>query len=154
MAKAVPDGHGTVTPFLTVRGAKAAIEFYKAAFDAQEISRMPGPGGMIMHAEIQIGTSRIMLADAMMGPVTQAGLHIYVEDCDALWARATEAGCTVEMPLAETFWGDRYGIVVDKYGNRWSIATHKEDVPPEMMRKRMAAEMAKLLEADGAPGKK
>jgi len=144
MTKAVPDGYATVTPSLSIKGASDAIEFYKTAFGAKELSRMPGPGGAIMHAELQIGTSRVMLAEAMMGPPTQAGLHLYVEDCNAAWARAVAAGCKIEMPLADMFWGDRFGILSDKFGNRWSIASHKEDVAPDVMMKRMEAEMAKM----------
>jgi len=135
-AKAVPEGYGTVTPFLNVKGASEAIAFYKKAFGIEEVSKMLMPNGMIAHSELQLGTSKIMLAEAMMNPPTQASLHVYVEDCDALWARATAAGCKIEMPIADMFWGDRYGVLIDPYGNRWAIATHKEDMSDEEMQRR------------------
>jgi uncharacterized glyoxalase superfamily protein PhnB len=134
--KAVPNGYSTVTPFLNVSGASEAIEFYKAAFGAVERYRMPGPNNKLMHAEISIGSSIVMVSDAMMGPPTQSSCHIYVDDADALWARATGAGAEIIMPIADMFWGDRYGLLADKWGNRWSIATHKEDLSPDEMRKR------------------
>lgn len=140
--KAVPDGYHTVTPFLNLKGASEAIEFYKTAFGAKERYRMPGPGGAVMHAELQLGDSIIMLSEAMQHTPTSAAIHLYVEDADAFVSRATKAGCQVTMPLQDMFWGDRYGMVVDKWGNRWSIATHKEDVPPAEMQKRMQAQMA------------
>jgi uncharacterized glyoxalase superfamily protein PhnB len=142
--KAVPQGYQTVTPFLNVKGASEAIEFYKKAFGAEERSRMPGPSGAIMHAELQLGTSVIMMSDAMTNPPTQTSLHIYVDDCDALWSRATAAGCKIEMPITDMFWGDRYGVVSDKWGNRWAIASHKVDVSPADMKKGMEAAMAQM----------
>jgi len=142
--KAVPEGYTTVTPFLSVNGAADAIEFYKKAFDASERARMPGPDNKLMHAEIVIGNAIVMIADAMMGPPTQASIHLYVEDADALWAKATQAGATVVMPIADMFWGDRYGVVADKWGNRWSIATHKEDLAPSEMQKRAAEAMRQM----------
>lgn len=145
--KAVPQGYGTVTAFLNVKGASEALEFYKQAFGAEERNRALGPNGLIMHAEMQLGTSIVMIADAMMNPPTQASLHIYVEDCDALWARATAAGCKIEMPIADQFWGDRYGVLADKFGNRWGIASHKEDVAPDEMKKRMDKAMAEMAHA-------
>ena len=135
-AKAIPEGFGTVTPFLNVKGAGDAIEFYKKAFGVEERHRMLMPNGMVAHAELQLGSSKIMMSEAMMNKPTEASLHIYVEDCDALWKRATAAGCKIEMPIADMFWGDRYGIVSDPYGNRWAIATHKEDMSVEEMTKR------------------
>jgi PhnB protein len=134
--KAIPEGFGTVTPFLNVKGAAVAIEFYKKAFGAEERSRMLGPNNMIMHAEIKIGTSILMVADAMMNTPTQSSCHLYVEDADALWKRATAAGAQVTMPIQDMFWGDRYGVLTDPWGNRWAIATHKEDVPLAEMQKR------------------
>jgi uncharacterized glyoxalase superfamily protein PhnB len=98
-----------------------------------------------MHSEITIGDSMVMVADAMMGGApTQASIHLYVPDADAVWSRATAAGAKVEIPLADQFWGDRYGVVSDKWGNRWSIATHKEDPSPEEMMKRMEEAMKKM----------
>jgi PhnB protein len=135
---AVPEGYGTVTPFLTIDGASDAIEFYKKAFGATERLRMPGPEGKLMHAEITIGNSVVMLSDAMRRPATQSAIHLYVEDCDATFAQALDAGATVTMPLMDMFWGDRYGQLSDPFGNLWSIATHKEDLSQEEMEKRMA----------------
>ncbi len=135
--KAVPEGYRTVTPFLRVNGAREAIAFYKQAFGAEERSIAPGPDGKVMHGEIKIGDSIVMIADAMMGPPTQAALHLYVQDVDALWAKALAAGCQVLMPLGDQFWGDRYGAVSDKWGNHWSMATHTEDLTPDQMKRRM-----------------
>jgi PhnB protein len=142
--RAVPEGYGTVTPFLNVKGAHEAIEFYKKAFGLEERSRMLMPNGMVAHAELQLGSSRIMMSEAMMNAPTQASLHLYVDDCDALWARATAAGCKIEMPIADMFWGDRYGMLSDPYGNRWAIATHKEDMSLAEMQKRGEKAMAEM----------
>ncbi len=143
--KAIPEGFRTVTPFLSVDGASEAIEFYKKAFGAEEKSRMPAPGGKVMHAQLKLGDSPVMIADAMMGsPPLTAGIHLYVADADALWARATAAGAQVVMPIADMFWGDRYGVLSDKWGNKWSIATHTEDVPPEEMGVRAAEAMKNM----------
>lgn len=148
--KPVPDGYHTVTPYLAVRGAARALEFYAKAFGAEELYRMPGPGGSIMHAEIRIGDSPVMLGEESVergAPSPQAlngspvSLLLYVPDVDASFARATGAGCTAEMPPTDMFWGDRYGTVRDPFGHRWGIATHKEDVPPEEMAKRAAQAM-------------
>lgn len=148
--QAVPTGYHTVTPYLIVKDAAPAIEFYKQAFGAKELMRMPGPDGRISHAELQIGDSRLMLASEFpqMGarsaesiggtPVT---LFLYVEDVDALAAQATAAGATVLMPVQDMFWGDRYGKLADPFGHRWDIATHKENVAPEELPKRAAAAM-------------
>ncbi len=137
--KAVPEGYHTVTPFLSVNGARDAIAFYKQAFGAEERAIAPGPDGKVMHGELKIGDSIIMIADATMRPPTQADLHLYVPDVDAVWAKALAAGCQVVMPLENQFWGDRYGTVSDKWGNRWSMATHKEDLTPDQMKQRMDA---------------
>jgi PhnB protein len=142
--KAIPDGYRTVTPFLSVNGASDAIAFYKKAFGAEERSRMPGPDGKLLHGEVKIGDSIVMVADAMMGPPTTAVIHLYVADADAAWARATAAGAKIEMPIADMFWGDRYGVLSDNWGNRWSIATHKEDVAPAEMGKRAAETMKNM----------
>jgi len=144
----IPDGYHTVTPHLAVRNAAKALEFYGKAFGAEELFRMPGPGGVIMHAEVRIGDSSIMLGeeDPQRGATSPqtiggspVGLLIYVKDVDASFARAEKAGCTVQMPPTDMFWGDRYGKLVDPFGHHWSLATHKEDVSPEEMAKRMAA---------------
>ena len=137
-AVAAAPQYNTVTPVITVDGAEAAITFYKAAFGATERLRMPGPDGKIMHAEIMIGDSVVMVNDAIQGPATKSKLHIYVPDCDALYSQALAAGASTEMPLQDMFWGDRYGTVTDPYGNSWGVATHKEDVSPEEMERRMA----------------
>jgi uncharacterized glyoxalase superfamily protein PhnB len=142
--KAVPDGYGTVTPQLNVKGAAEAIDFYKKAFGAEEKTRVPGPNGAIMHAEIKIGGSVMMLTDAMRNPPTQSNHHLYVEDVDSWWKRATSAGAEVVTPLQDMFWGDRYGVVADKWGNHWAIATHKEDLSRAEIEKRMADAMKKM----------
>lgn len=146
--KPVPDGYHTVTPYIAVRGAAKALEFYANAFGAKELFRMPGPGGAVMHAEMRIGDSHIMLGDEapQMGassPQTIGGspvtLLLYVDDVDASFVRATKAGCTAQLPPTDMFWGDRYCKLQDPFGHLWAIATHKEDVSPEEMAKRMAA---------------
>ena len=147
----IPAGYHTVTPYLTVNDGARALDFYKRAFGARETVRMPGPGGKVMHAEIQIGDSIVMLADEFpeMGsraPQTLGGasgsLLIYTKDVDALFERAVAAGATVQMPLADMFWGDRYGKLLDPFGHQWELATHKEDVPRREMAKRAAAAMS------------
>jgi uncharacterized glyoxalase superfamily protein PhnB len=155
-AKAIPDGYHTVTPYLMVRGADRAIEFYKRAFGAEELMRMSGPDGKsIMHAEIKIGDSRIFLSEEFpeMGcrspeslGGTASSLHLYVEDVDAAFKRAVAAGAQVKMPVADMFWGDRFGKLIDLFGHEWGMATHKEDLTPEEIRERanvFFAQMAK-----------
>ena len=145
--KAVPEGHHTVTPQLTLDNAAQAIEWYKKALGAEEMGRATGPDGKIMHAELRIGDSRIMLNDAMMGgkgPKALGGspssLWLYVEDCDALFNRAVAAGADVAGgpmgKMQDQFWGDRSGTFADPYGYTWSIATHKEDLTPQEMQQR------------------
>jgi PhnB protein len=140
----VPNGMHTVSPHLVCAGAADAIEFYKNAFGAQELCRMPMPDGRIMHAAIRIGDSMIMLVDEMpdwgsLGPNARGGspvtIHLQVEDSNALFERAVKAGATVKLPIDDMFWGDRYGIVTDPFGHNWSIATHVRDVTPEEMMK-------------------
>jgi PhnB protein len=146
--KPIPDGYHTATPYLIVKDATGAIDFYKRAFGATESMRMPGPNGKIMHAEIKIGASPIMLADEFpemdaISPQTLGGspssLMLYVEDVDALSRQALAAGATVLRAVQNQFYGDRSGTVVDPFGHRWTLATHIEDVAPEEMRKRMEA---------------
>lgn len=144
MVKPIPEGYHTVTPFLNIEGASDAIELYKKAFGAEEKGRHLGPDGKIMHAEIQIGDSRIMISDAMQRSVTRASLHLYVRDCDAAWARATAAGLEVELPIADQFWGDRWGLLRDRWGNQWGISTHKEDLAPDEMAKRAEKAMREM----------
>jgi PhnB protein len=152
-AKAIPEGMHTVTPYLTVKGASAAIEFYQKAFGFEEVMRMPGPNGLLMHAEIKLGDSMVMLSDEMpdMGgksPTTLGGstgsLHIYTEDVDAAFQRAVAAGATVQMPPMDMFWGDRYCKVGDPFGHTWGLATHKEDLTPEEMGQRQQAWMEQM----------
>jgi PhnB protein len=145
--KPIPDGYHSVTPYLIVKGAARALEFYKKAFNAQELYRMDAPGGRIGHAEIQIGDSRIMLSDEFpeMGARspetlggTPIGLCIYVENVDALFKQAVAAGGKEERPVKDQFYGDRSGTLRDPFGHQWTVATHKEDVSPEEMARRMA----------------
>jgi uncharacterized glyoxalase superfamily protein PhnB len=129
----------TLTPFLRIKGAEQAIDFYKTALGATERMRMPGPGGMIMHCELVVGDSTIMLSEAGDQPETRSSVHLYIDNCDAAFDRAVSAGATVKRPLEDMFWGDRYGEVQDPFGNSWSIATHVRDVSPEEMQAAMAA---------------
>lgn len=150
--KPIPEGFRTVTPHMIISGAGKAIEFYKKAFGAEEIMRMPGPDGQsVMHAEIRIGDSAIMLADEFPGggcgasPTTLKGscvcIHLYVDNADALFNRAVAAGAKPTMPMTDMFWGDRYGKVTDPFGHEWSIATHQRDVTPEEIGQAAAAFM-------------
>jgi PhnB protein len=148
--KAIPDGYHAVTPYLIVQGAAAALDFYKRALGATEVMRMEGPGGKVMHAEIKLGDSIVMLADEFpdMGyksPLalggSPVGIAVYVEDVDAVFARAIAAGATVQRPVKDQFYGDRSGTLKDPFGHVWTIATHKEDVPPEEMHRRFEATM-------------
>ena len=152
-AKPIPEGYHTLTPFLATEDTAKAIDFYKEAFGAEEIMRMPGPEGSIAHAEIQIGDSRIMLSDpfpqsTVRPPAerggTTASIFMYVEDCDAVFDQATAAGAEVTMPLENMFWGDRFGTLSDPFGHVWSIATHVEDVPEDEMAERAKAAMAEM----------
>ena len=138
--KAIPEGYHTLTPSITVRDAARAIEFYKKAFGAVEKGVMKGPDGKVMHAELRIGDSLFMLADEFpefgsLSPQSVggsgSGLHIYVEDVDSAFDRAIGAGGVVEMPVADMFWGDRFGKLVDPFGHKWSIATHTRDMSME-----------------------
>jgi PhnB protein len=142
----VPEGYHTITPYLSVSDGPAAIEFYKKAFGAKELFRMPGEGGKgISHAEIQIGDSRLMLAEEypemnFLGPNARGGtsvmLHLYVDDCDAWFKRAVDAGAKVTRPVADQFYGDRGGGVEDPFGHSWYLSTHKEDLSEEEVKKR------------------
>ncbi|MDP9141528.1 MAG: VOC family protein [Pseudomonadota bacterium] len=138
--KSIPDGMHSVTPHLVCAGAARAIEFYKAAFDAKEEARLPGPDGRLMHASIRIGDSCVMLVDEMpehgvLSPKALKGspvtIHVYVKDVDAAFAQAVKAGATVKMPVEDMFWGDRYGVLEDPFGHTWSLATHVRDVGPD-----------------------
>ena len=146
----IPDGYPRVTPYLIVEGAEAAIEFYGKILGARERMRMPGPGGTIGHAELEVGDSLVMLADEFpdmgaLSPKTIGGspvtLSVYVEDVDAVFEAALEAGAPSVRPLEDQFYGDGCGQFEDPFGHRWSIATHMEDVPPDEMEKRMKQAM-------------
>jgi len=146
--KPIPDDYPRVIPYLSVDGAGAAIDFYTAVFDATERMRMPGPDGKIGHAELEFGDSVVMLADAFpdMGGQTPKGLGgtpvtvmVYVENVDAVFARAVAAGATVEREVGDQFYGDRAGQFVDPFGHKWFVATHVEDVSPEELEHRAAA---------------
>ena len=145
MVQPVPEGYHTVTPYLAVHDGAAALAFYQKAFNAQVLFQMPAPGGRIGHAELQIGDSRVMLADehpeiGFRGPKMLGGsavmLHLYVDDCDAWFDRAVKAGAKVLRPLEDQFYGDRGGQVEDPFGHSWYLSTHKEDVSPEEMEER------------------
>ena len=144
--KPIPDGMHSVTPHLICAGAADAIEFYKKAFNAVEVVRLPGPQGRLMHAMIRIENSAVMLADEFpdwgsFGPKSLKGspvtIHLYVEDVDAFVKRAVDAGAKITMPLADMFWGDRYCRLEDPFGHHWSVATHIRDVGPEEMQQAM-----------------
>ncbi|MCA9146970.1 MAG: VOC family protein [Planctomycetaceae bacterium] len=143
--KAQPDGYHSVTPYIITHDAAGAIEFYKKAFGATELMRLPGPGGKVMHAEIKIGDSPVMLADefpemGIKSAKTIGGspihLMIYTDDCDAMFAQAIAAGAAEKKPMADQFYGDRSGSVEDPYGHEWTIATHIEDLTPEVVDQR------------------
>ena len=148
---AIPQGYYSLTPYLVVKGAAEAIEFYKKAFGATELMRMPGPNGRIMHAEIKIGNSVLMLSDenperGYLSPSSRGGstgsVMLYTNDVDATFNAAVAAGAKSLQAPMDMFWGDRMGNLTDPFGHSWAIATHKEDVSPEEMQKRMAAQPA------------
>jgi len=137
--KPIPEGMHSLTPLLTCAGAADAIDFYKKAFNAVEVSRLPGPKGKLMHASLRIGNSALMLTDEFpewggFGPKSLKGspvtVHLYVENVDAAVEEAVAAGAKITMPLADMFWGDRYAQLEDPFGHRWSVATHKRDLSP------------------------
>ena len=142
--KAIPDGYHTVTAHLIIRDTAKALDFYKKAFGAEETVRMPGPGGKIMHAEMRIGNSVVMMGEESLecgskSPQTLGGapvsFYIYTENVDAAWKRAIDAGCKVKMPLADMFWGDRAGWMTDPFGHDWGVAQHTRDLTPEQIKK-------------------
>jgi PhnB protein len=153
-AKAVPDGYHSITPQLALDNAAEALEWYKQALGAEELSRSLGPDGKVMHAEFKIGNSRVMVHDAMQGQKgpkalggSPASLWLFVEDSDALYNRAVKAGATVQMPLDNQFWGDRAGAVTDPAGYSWWIATRKEDLTQAEMDERAAAFFKQMAQA-------
>jgi PhnB protein len=150
--KPIPEGYHTISPNLVVNDAARAIDFYKRAFGAQELFRMNFPNGKVVHAELKIGDSMLMLSDEMPGGKCRApqslggspvNIFLYVEEVDRVFKQAVDAGAKVEMPLADMFWGDRWGSLTDPFGHSWSLATHKEDVNPDELRRRGQEEMAK-----------
>jgi uncharacterized glyoxalase superfamily protein PhnB len=146
MTKPIPDGFHAVTPYLTVHDAAQAIDFYKRALGAQELMRMPGPDGRIMHAEIKLGDSIVMMGEECpdradcrspkSAGFRTAGFYVYVPDADAAFRRAEDAGAKVVMPPADMFWGDRIATVEDPAGHQWTLATHREDLTPEEIGRR------------------
>ena len=159
MVSAIPDGMSSVIPYLVVPNAVEAMDFYAKAFGAESVMRMPGPGGQgTMHAEMRVHGSVVMLTDEnpqweMKSAKTLGGspvsMMFYCESADEAFARAVEAGCEVKFPVADMFWGDRMGKVVDPFGIQWAVATHVEDVPSEEMAQRQAAWLAQM--AAGGP---
>lgn len=149
-AKAIPEGYEGATPYLIIKGAASALDFYKKAFGATELMRMPAPGGTVGHAEIRIGKAILMLADEFpqmncKSPQTYGGspvsIMLYVPDVDTFVNRAVSAGATLVRPVKNQFYGDRSGSLEDPFGHQWHIATHVEDVPPDEMAKRAASAM-------------
>jgi PhnB protein len=149
--KPTPEGFHSVTPYLFIKGAAQAMEFYKNVFGATELVRMPSPNGQIMHAELKIGDSIVMLGDenpqiGALSPLsiggTASSLHVYVANVDAVVQKAIDAGAKSVRPVADQFYGDRSGTVIDPFGHMWSVATHIEDVAPEEMRRRAAKAQA------------
>jgi PhnB protein len=146
MVQPIPPGYHSITPYLMVRDAAKALAFYRNAFGADEVMRFDAPNGKVAHAEVKIGDSHVMLADEspeFAGPQTLGGagvsLMLYVKDVDATFAQAVAAGATVRRPVADQFYGDRVGTLVDPFGHVWSIGTHREDVSVEEMQRRMKA---------------
>lgn len=149
--KPIPDGMRSITPHLVCRDAGAAIAFYQKAFGAEALARLPGKDGKLLHAMIRIGDSNLMLVDeypewGSFGPLALKGspvtIHLYVEDVDAAVARAVAAGARVTLPVADMFWGDRYGKLEDPFGHQWSVASHTRDVSPEELQAEMEKQCA------------
>jgi PhnB protein len=150
--KPIPEGYHSITPYLVIKGAAAAIDFYKQAFGATEIMRMPQPDGRVGHAELKFGDSVVMLADEypelqVVGPKTlgntSVGLLLYLDDVDKAVERAVSLGATIKKPIADQFYGDRTGTIEDPFGHKWTLAVHIEDVSPEEMQRRMEAQAKK-----------
>lgn len=151
----IPEGYHSITPYLVVDGATRAIDFYQRAFGAKKIMQMNGPDGKIAHAELKIGDSILMLADEMPGSDVRThkslggssvGIFLYVENVDKVFSQAQSAGAKVQSPPADMFWGDRYGKLTDPFGHSWSLATHKENVPPDELEKRAREFRSKMAE--------
>ena len=162
MVQAIPEGVGNVVPYLCIRGATKAIKFYEAAFGAELMALMPMGDDLVAHADLRIGSSRLYLADEMPGfgsvkspkglKGTSVNIHLWAEDCDAAFARAVAAGAKVVMPLADQFWGDRFGMVSDPFGHVWAISRQKENLTPEEVMRRSEEAMATM--APPPPAKK
>ena len=155
MVKAIPEGYRTLTPYLTIKDAAKAIEWYRKAFGAEELSRVPmsEDDPRLVHAEVRIGDSILMMSEEFpewggKGPEALGGspvsILIYVEDVEAAWKRAVEAGATIKMPLADQFWGDRFGAIEDPFGHKWSLAQHMEDLSSEEIGRRREAAMSAM----------
>ena len=153
----IPEGYHSLTPALTCRDAARAIDFYKEALGAKEHMRMAGPDGKVMHAELQIGDSRFMIADEFPGmsaapnpsALQSSYLFVYTEDVDTAFNRAVKAGARADMPPSDMFWGDRYGKLTDPFGHQWGMATHVEDVAPEEMKRRSEEWTKQMAKAAG-----
>ena len=136
----VPKGFTTVTPHLSVKDAQGALAFYKKAFGAKVLGKIMAPDGKVMHADLMIGDAHVFVSDPMMSPEPlSASMHLYVENADKAWKKAVAAGAQVVMPLENAFWGDRYGVLKDPFGQQWAISSQVEDVPPAEMKKRIKA---------------
>jgi PhnB protein len=136
----VPKGFTTVTPHIAVENAQAALAFYKKAFGAKVLGKIMAPDGKVMHADVQVGDAHVFFSDPMMNSKpSSSSLHLYVENADKAWKKAVAAGAEVVMPLENSFWGDRYGLLKDPFGQQWAISSHVEDVAPAEMKKRMKA---------------
>jgi PhnB protein len=154
----IPEGYRTVTPYLVIRGAAEAIDWYKRVFGAEEVVRMSMPDGKLMHGEIKIGGSFVMLGEECAGMSkspktlggTPVGVHLYVPDCDAAFQQAVNAGAEAKMPPEDMFWGDRFSKITDPFGHEWTIATHKEDVTPDEMERRTAEAIKQMSAGLGA----
>lgn len=153
----IPQGFHSVSPYMIVPHAVEAIKFYEKAFGAEAITRMEGPGGATVHAEMRIGDSRILMSDENLqwgakSPNTLGGtpvsFHIYCDDADALFNQAVAAGCTAQIPPADMFWGDRYGKVQDPYGHVWAIATRKEDLTVDELHQRAGEAMREQMQPE------
>jgi PhnB protein len=153
--RAIPEGYHSVTPYLTCNNAARAIEFYKSVFGASEIMRMGAPDGKIGHAELKIGDSHVFLSDEfpgmnsapMPGVKSACGIFLYLENVDAAFDRAVSGGATVDMPLMNQFWGDRYGKITDPFGHQWGLSQHVEDVAPDEMKRRSEEWRANMAKA-------
>jgi uncharacterized glyoxalase superfamily protein PhnB len=136
----VPKGFTTVTPHLSIKDANAALAFYKKAFGAKVLGKMLAPDGKLLHADLMIGDAHVFVSEPMMGGEPgSTSIHLYVENADKAWKKAVAAGAQVAMPLDNAFWGDRYGVLADPFGQKWAISSHVEDVAPAEMKKRMKA---------------